>query len=126
MEQGPSQLAQAGQKAKDADLYKDDPTQLAEAPADKEGKEFFDADLQVPEWPHYDDPISQKDDIKKELAEVTKQVDKWQSLFQEAQKQENDTDNFVGLTEFEKKQKEVDLTHGSSVTKIKREIFEDR
>jgi hypothetical protein len=30
------------------------------------------------------------------------------------------------MTDFEKKQKEVDLTHGSSVTKIKREIFEDR
>jgi len=53
-------------------------------------------------------------------------VTKWQGLFQEAQKQENDPENFVGLTDFEKKQKEVDLTHGSSVTKIKREIYDDR
>lgn len=60
------------------------------------------------------------------MAEVTKQVNKWQALYQEAQKQENDPENFVGMTDFEKKQKEVDLTHGSSVTKIKREIFEDR
>lgn len=53
-------------------------------------------------------------------------MNKWQALHQEAQKQEVDPENFVGLTDFEKKQKEVDLTHGSSVTKIKREIFEDR
>ena len=72
VEQTPATLAQA--KAKDdVDLYKDDPN----ASAEKAGKEFFDADLQVPEWPHYDDPISQKDEIKKELAEVTKQVNKW-------------------------------------------------
>ena len=55
VEQTPAQLAQA--KAKDdVDLYKDDPK--AETSGDKNGKEFFDADLQVPEWPHYDDPIA--------------------------------------------------------------------
>ena len=41
------------------------------------------------------------------MVEVSKQVNKWQALFQEAQKQENDPENFTGMTDFEKKQKEV-------------------
>jgi len=82
VEQAPAQLAQAQTKTKDEpDLYKDDTSKAESSAGDKNGKEFFDADLQVPEWPHYDDPISQKDEIKKELAEVTKQVNKWQALF---------------------------------------------
>ena len=57
----------ASSKAKDdPDLYKDDPFNnpdvSLQSEAQTEGKagagEFFNDDLQVPEWPHYDDPVA--------------------------------------------------------------------
>jgi hypothetical protein len=38
-----------------------------------EGKD----DTSVPKWPKYDNPIKQKDEISKELAQVTKTVEHW-------------------------------------------------
>lgn len=83
-------------------------------------------DLSVPKWPKYSDPSTQKDEIAKELIEVKKQHAHWSQLYTTSLKQSKDKSRFLSLTEFKKKQNEIDLQHNLTVQKIKQEIYFDR
>lgn len=62
-----------------------------------------DADLSVPKWPRYDEPSLEKAQIEKELKEVTGEVNKWKSLYDQTQKSQKQSSEDKALTDFQKK-----------------------
>ena len=64
--------------------------------------------------------------MEKELASVSKTVEHWKKLHEDAQSTAKDTSKFQGLNEQKKKQKEMDLQHNIQVDQIKMEIWSDR
>lgn len=84
-----------------------------------------DADLSVPKWPRYDEPSLEKAQIEKELKEVSSEATKWKSLYDKTQQNQKQMAT-EGLSDFQKKQKEIDLQHNETVSKIKFDIYVDR
>lgn len=84
-------------------------------------------DLAVPNWPKYQDPVGQRAEIDKELAKVKQQADEFKKNSDEAETliKSGSAAAKTG-TEFEQKQREVDVQHKATVNKIKSEIWGDR
>ena len=80
----------------------------------------------MPKWPKYADPTSQQEEIKTELVEVKKQASKWKDLADKSQKDLKDKSKTQNLSQFKKKQQEIDLQHALTVQNIKSEIYSDR
>lgn len=59
-------------------------------------------DLSVPKWPQYDEPTAQMSKIKEELAQVTKNAEKWKKQQKEAEMALKEPSK--GLSDFKKKQ----------------------
>lgn len=93
--------------------------------ADTQVSESIDQDIAVPKWPKYDSPSHQKQEISQELKEVQEEANKWKTMYDKSSKSEQEN-NTQGLTEFQKKQREIDLQHNITVSKIKADIFIDR
>lgn len=84
-------------------------------------------DLAVPNWPKYSDPLAQRAEIDKELKQVKKQADGYKKSSEEAEAQmKKGAGSKDKSSEFEQKQKEIDLQHKATVNKIKSEIWGDR
>lgn len=93
---------------------------------DDDASALAEEDLNVPKWPKYSDPTSQQEEIKTELVEVKKESKKWKELADKSQKDLKDKSKFSSLTQFKKKQHEIDLQHSLTVQNIKSEIYSDR
>jgi len=126
-----------GSEAADEDDSKAEETTILEKHSKKiDGKDKKDdeesasalaeEDLNVPKWPKYSDPTSSQDEIKAELIEVKKEAKKWKDLSIKSQKDLNDKSKFSNLSQFKKKQQEIDLQHSLTVQNIKSEIYSDR
>lgn len=83
-------------------------------------------ELAVPQWPKYENPVTQKSQIEAEFAQVKKTAAHWKQLYVDAQKTFKDEKRFEGLAETKKKQKDIDLQHNITVDKIKMDIWNDR
>lgn len=84
-------------------------------------------DLAVPNWPKYQDPVGQRAEIDKELAKVKQQTEQFKKNSDEAEALiKSGSASAKTGTEFEQKQKEVDVQHKATVNKIKSEIWGDR
>ena len=118
------ELEKNSQEAADAGLSRqfsliEDTSQVIEEQAGKKD------DLAVPNWPKYSDPLTQRAEIEKELKQVKKQEDEFKKNSEEAEKLMKDTSK-KEKTEFEQKQKQIDLQHKVTVNKIKSDIWGDR
>lgn len=117
-------VAKSAESLSESDSYAE--TDKLEKMSDEIENKDKPEDLSVPKWPKYSDPSTQKDEIAKELIEVKKQHAHWSQLYTTSLKQSKDKSRFLSLTEFKKKQNEIDLQHNLTVQKIKQEIYSDR
>lgn len=67
----------------------------------------------------------QSAEIQQELTEVSAEALKWKNMYEKSSSDEKKQNN-NGLTEFQKKQLEIDLQHNITVSKIKSDIYLDR
>lgn len=100
----------------------EDKSQVIEEINDKKDKD----DLAVPNWPKYEDPISQRGEIDKELKKVKKQAKDYLSSSEKAEEELKESSSGGNSSDFQQKQKEIDLQHKATVNKIKSEIWGDR
>lgn len=119
-------VAQSAQSLSESEASSLETDKLDKLSTEIETKDTSSDDLSVPKWPKYTDPSSQKDEIQIELTEVKKQHQHWQKLYEASTKSSQDKSKFKNLSEFKKKQNEIDLQHNLTVQKIKQEIYYDR
>lgn len=83
-------------------------------------------DLAMPDWPKYTNPVDNKAEINKELINVKAQAEQFKKSSEEAESQMKKGFQGTVKSEFEQKQKEIELQHKATVSKIKSEIWGDR
>lgn len=118
LEKNSSEMAEAGLSRQNG-LVEDKSQTIEEMGADKKD------DLAVPNWPKYQDPVGQRAEIDKELKSVRMQTDEFKKTNEDAESQMKKIGQ-TGKNDFDQKQKEIELQHKATVSKIKSEIWGDR